>query len=72
MSLGIDSVVGAGFYHIRNMVKPLAWLQESTVWRAPTYAVPKEDDTNLPHASDVNSVVGIYSRPILVVVGSKT
>ena len=53
MPLGINSVVGAGFYHTGNMVKPLAWLQESTVWRAPTYAVPKEDDTNLPHASNI-------------------
>ena len=58
------------------MVKPLTCLQVSTVWQAPTSAIPKEDNTtshmHLTFNSDINSIVGAYHHLVPAGVGNKT
>ena len=55
-----------------NMVKPLACLQESTVWQAPTSAIPKEDNATSHVHLTFYSIVGAYHRLVPAGVGSKT
>ena len=53
------------------MVKPLACLQVSTVWQAPTSAIPEEDNATSHVHLTSNSVVGAYHHPVPAGVGNK-
>ena len=52
------------------MVKPLAYLQVSTVWQAPTSATPEDNTTYHMHMT-FNSIVGAYHHPVPANVGNK-
>ena len=54
------------------MVKPLACLWVSTVWQAPMFAIPEEDDVASHVHLTLNSIVGAYHHLVLVGVGNKT
>ena len=65
MPLGINSVVSVGIKPYQaNMVKPLACLQVSTVWQAPTSAILKEDNTTSHLPLTFNSIMGAYHRHV--------
>ena len=53
------------------MVKPLACLQVSTVWQAPTSAILEEDNTTSHVHLTFNSIVGAYHHLVLAGVGNK-
>ena len=53
------------------MVKPLACLQESTVWQAATSVMPEEDNPTIHVHLTFNSIVGAYNHPVLASVGNK-
>ena len=53
------------------MVKPLAYLQVSTVWQAPTSAIPEEDNTTSHVHLTSNRIVGAYHHPVPDGVGNK-
>ena len=53
------------------MVKPLARLRVSTVWQAPTSAIPEEDNTTSHVHLTFNSIVGAYHHPVPAGVGNK-
>ena len=55
-----------------NMVKTLACLRVSTVWQAPTSAIPEENNTTSHVHLTFNSIVGAYHHHILAGVGNKT
>ena len=68
---GINSVVGAGIYRTRRTWY-LAYLKVSTVWQAPTSAIPEEDDATSHVHLTLNSIMGVYHHLVPVGVGSKT
>ena len=53
------------------MVKSLARLRVSTVWQAPTSAIPEEDNTTSHVHLTYNSIVGAYHYPVPTGVGNK-
>ena len=53
------------------MVKPLTCLRVSTVWQAPTSAIPEEDNTTSHVHLTFNSIVGAYHYPVPADVGNK-
>ena len=53
------------------MVKPLTYLQVSTVWHAPTSAIPEEDNTTSHVHLTLNSIVGAYHHHVPTGVGNK-
>ena len=53
------------------MVKPLACLQVSTVWQAPTSAIPEEDNTISHMHLTFNSIVDAYHHPVPIGIGNK-
>ena len=54
------------------MVKLLTYLWVSTVWQAPTSAIPKEDSMTSHMCLTFNNIVGAYHRLVPTDVGSKT
>ena len=55
-----------------NMVKPPTCLWASTVWQAPTSAIPEEDDATSHVHLIINSIVDAYHHLVPTGVGSKT
>ena len=54
------------------MVKLLTCLQVSTVWQAPTSAIPEEDNTTSHMHLTFNNIVGAYHHLVPAGMGGKT
>ena len=73
MPLGIEQRCGRRYLPYQgNMVKLLVCLSASTVWQAPTSAMPEENDATSHVYLTLNSILGTYHHLVPTGVGSKT